>query len=148
MGRYLYCVARGEHHSEVKPHQTPKSVGVERTFEQNLSSEIFLEEKLKTLATLLEKRLHREKASGKTITLKIKYSDFVVQTRQKTLSFSIATAPLLLEQAKALLYQEKLANSVRLVGISLSQLRFKSNQKKESNPKEKENNERQIRLPF
>lgn len=148
MGRYLYCVARGEHHSEVKPHHTPKSVGVERTFEQNLSSEIFLEEKLKTLATLLEKRLHREKASGKTITLKIKYSDFVVQTRQKTLSFSIATAPLLLEQAKALLYQEKLANSVRLVGISLSQLRFKSSQKKESNPKEKENNERQIRLPF
>ena len=148
MGQYLYRVARGEHHSEVKPHHTPKSVGVERTFEQNLSSELFLEEKLETLAAILEKRLKKQKAAGKTITLKIKYSDFVVQTRQKTLSFSIASAPLLFEQAKALLYQEKLGNSVRLVGISLSQLRFKTSQRVESKPKEKEQPERQTRLPF
>ncbi len=148
MGSYLYHVARGEHHSVVKPHHTPKSLGVERTYEQNLPSELFILEKLETLATLLEKRLQKEKAAGKTITLKIKYSDFVVQTRQKTLPLAIATAPLLLEEAKALLFQEKVINSVRLLGISVSQLRFKNQQKEEVVSKEKKQPIHQTRLPF
>ena len=61
-------------------------------------------------------------AVGQTITLKIKYSDFTLQTRSKTLPYFITDKTLILEMAKELLYQEKLENSVRLLGISLANL--------------------------
>lgn len=121
-GKYYYQVVRGLHNSPVKPHHTPKSVGVERTFEKNLSSEFFLEEKLKNIAENLEMRLSKNKLAGRTITLKIKYSDFKQQTRSKTGNLYLSNKDLILERVKELLYKEKLSNSVRLIGISISNL--------------------------
>lgn len=121
-GKYYYQVVRGLHNSPVKPHCTPKSVGVERTFEKNLSSEFFLEEKLKNIAENLEMRLSKNKLAGRTITLKIKYSDFKQQTRSKTGNLYLSNKDLILERVKELLYKEKLSNSVRLIGISISNL--------------------------
>ncbi len=121
-GGYYYQVVRGIHLSPVKPHRTPISVGAERTFEKNLSSELFLEDKLQSIAAILEKRLSKNKVAGKTITLKIKYSDFKQLTRSKTGSLYLSSKALIFEQAKELLYQEKLLNSVRLIGISISNL--------------------------
>lgn len=121
-GSYYYHVVRGVHNSAVKPHRIPKSVGAERTFNENLSSEIFMLERLDHIAQELGRRLNKTKISGKTVTLKIKYSDFTLQTRSKTLPYFIANKSLILETAKDLLYQETLQNSVRLLGISLSNL--------------------------
>ncbi|WP_300024076.1 DNA polymerase IV [uncultured Maribacter sp.] len=121
-GPYYYHVVRGIHNSEVKPHRIPKSVGAERTFNENLSSEIFMLERLEHIAQELERRLTKSKVAGKTITLKIKYSDFTLNTRSKTMPYFIADKDLILETAKDLLYQEELQNSVRLLGISLSNL--------------------------
>ena len=121
-GKYYYQVVRGLHNSPVKPHHTPKSVGVERTFEKDLSSEFFLEEKLKNIAENLEMRLSKNKLAGRTITLKIKYSDFKQQTRSKTGNLYLSNKDLILERVKELLYKEKLSNSVRLIGISISNL--------------------------
>ena len=127
-GDYYYHVVRGIHNSEVKPNRIPKSVGAERTFDENLSSEIFMLQRLENIATELEKRLKKSKISGKTVTLKIKYSDFTLQTRSKTLPYYIADKSLILETTKELLYQEKLENSVRLLGISLSNLNTEKNE--------------------
>ena len=121
-GSHYYHVVRGIHTSEVKPHRTPKSVGAERTFSENLSSEIFMLERLEHIAEELERRLNKSKIAGKTITLKIKYSDFTLNTRSKTLPYFITDKDLILETAKELLYQEELQNSVRLLGISLANL--------------------------
>ena len=121
-GSFYYQVVRGIHHSEVKPDRIPKSVGAERTFSENLSSEIFMLERLEHIAGELDKRLKKNKIAGKTVTLKIKYSDFTLQTRSKTLHYFVADKSLILSSAKELLYQEKLQNSVRLLGISLSNL--------------------------
>ncbi len=121
-GSYYYHVVRGVHNSEVKPNRIPKSVGAERTFTENLSSEIFMLERLENIASELEKRLKNSKIAGKTVTLKIKYSDFTLQTRSKTLPYFVADKKLILETAKELLYQEKMENSVRLLGISLANL--------------------------
>ena len=60
--------------------------------------------------------------SGKTITLKIKYSDFSKQTRSKTMPYYISDKNLIFEIVKELLYQERLKDSVRLLGIALSNL--------------------------
>jgi len=121
-GVFYYHVVRGIHNSEVKSSRITKSVAAEHTFDVNLSSEIFMIEQLERIATSLEKRLERHKLSGKTITLKIKYSDFSQQTRSKTLPYFISDKSLIMENIKELLYQEKMKDSVRLLGISLSNL--------------------------
>lgn len=119
---YYFNISRGIHNSPVKPNRTVKSFGAERTFNENLSSEIYMEERLLNIAAELEKRLQKSKISGKTITLKIKYSDFSLQTRSKTLPYYINDKHLLFDIAKELLYQERLKNSVRLLGISVNNL--------------------------
>lgn len=121
-GAHFYKVVRGIHNSEVKPHRTRKSLGAERTFNENISSEIYMLEKLENIAEEIERRLNKSDVAGKTVTLKIKYSDFSLQTRSKTINYFISGKDLILEIAKELLYQEKMKNSVRLLGISLSNL--------------------------
>ncbi|WP_340076994.1 DNA polymerase IV [Leptobacterium sp. I13] len=121
-GSFYYNVVRGIHRSEVKPHRAHKSVSAEHTFFENLSSEIFMLERLETIANELERRLKKHRITGKTVTLKIKYSDFTLQTRSKTLDYFIADASSILDTIKELLYQDTLQNSVRLLGISLSNL--------------------------
>ena len=121
-GFHYYQICRGIHNSAVKPNRKIKSVGAERTFGENLSSEIFMEERLQSIAKELEKRLQKSKISGKTITLKIKYSDFTLQTRSKTLPYFVSDKNIILDIAKDLLYQERLKNSVRLLGISIHNL--------------------------
>ena len=121
-GAFYYNVVRGIHNSEVKPSRITKSVAAEHTFDVNLSSEIFMLEQLERIATSLEKRLKKHNISGKTVTLKIKYSDFTQQTRSKTLHYFISDKSLILETVEELLYQERMKDSVRLLGISLSNL--------------------------
>ena len=124
-GKFYYQVVRGEHFSEVKPSRTRKSLAAERTFSKNISSEIFMITKLEIIAKEVEKRLKKSKVAGKTITLKIKYSDFTLQTRSKTLPYYISDKNVIVETVKELLYQETMKNSVRLLGISLSNLNTK-----------------------
>jgi len=121
-GTYYYYIVRGIHNSEVKPERIAKSVATEHTFDENLTSEIFMLERLEVIAGELERRLKKYGLAGKTLTLKIKYSDFTLQTRSKTLLYFISDKSLLFETAKELLYQERMKDSVRLLGISLNNL--------------------------
>ena len=121
-GIHYYNIVRGNHNSEVQPNRISKSVAAEHTFDENLTSEIFMTQKLEQIAAELEKRLRKHNISGKTVTLKIKFSDFSTQTRSKTLPYFIADKGLLFETAKELLYQNKMKESVRLLGISLNNL--------------------------
>ena len=121
-GTYYFYVVRGIHNSEVKPNRITKSVAAEHTFDENLTSEIFMQERLETIAAELDRRLKRQKIAGKTVTLKIKYSDFTQQTRSKTLPYFISDKSLLFDTVKELLFQERMKDSVRLLGISLSNL--------------------------
>jgi aspartyl-tRNA synthetase len=73
-GLHYFQIVRGIHESPVKPNRKIKSIGAERTFNENLSSEIYLEERLQNIAKEIEQRLQKSKIAGKTITLKIKYS--------------------------------------------------------------------------
>ena len=121
-GAFYYAVVRGIHNSAVKSERIAKSVGAEHTFHENLTSEIFMMERLESIAATLERRLKKYDISGKTVTLKIKYSDFSLQTRSKTMPYFISDKSLILDVAKELLYQEKMKDSVRLLGISLGNL--------------------------
>ena len=129
-GVYYFNVVRGIHLSEVKPNRIRKSLGAERTFDTNISSEIFMMEQLKNIAEEIENRLKKSKFAGKTITLKIKYSDFTLHTRSKTILYYVSGKELILEIARELLYQEKMKESVRLLGITLSNLNTAKNPEK------------------
>ena len=121
-GEHYFNVVRGLHYSAVKPNRIQKSVAAEHTFTKNLTSEVFMMERLEAIAAELENRLKKSSVAGKTITLKIKYSDFSLQTRSKTLAVFVKNKDILLETVKDLLYQEKIKDSVRLLGISVSNL--------------------------
>ena len=79
-------------------------------------------ERLNKIAVELEKRMRKSETKGKTITLKIKYSDFTQQTRSKTVQKFMQTKGEIMDIVKELVYQEKFKNSVRLLGISFSNL--------------------------
>ncbi len=138
-GKHYFQIVRGIQKSEVKPNRIRKSIAVEYTYTENLTSEVFMMEKLEQIAEELFRRIEKSKTRGKTITLKIKYSDFSVQTRSRTLETFLESKEEILELTKQLLYQDKIQNSVRLLGISLSNL----NTEKKEPPKN-----RQLRFDF
>ena len=121
-------------------------MGAERTFEQNYSSTIYLEDKLDEVLESLFKRLERHPQAAKTITLKLKYSDFSIQTRSRTLPYYISDKALIHDQALSLLHQEKLKDSVRLLGVSLSN--FKSSEPQKSQESSQDLNDTQLQFPF
>ncbi len=131
VGGDYYNIVRGIQHSKVKTNRIQKSVATEHTFITNLTSEVYMLEKLERIAGELENRLKKSKIMGKTITLKIKYSDFSIQTRSKTLQNYFNDKNSFFELVKELLYQEELHNSVRLLGISLTNLNTNHKQKEE-----------------
>ena len=130
-GTHYYNIVRGNLYGEVKPNRKRKSVAAEHTFMQNLTSEVFMLQKLKKISEELELRLIGSKVSGKTITLKIKYSDFKTQTRSKTLPYFVKDKSILFSTVEELLLQEKVLESVRLLGISVSNLNIHSKVKTE-----------------
>lgn len=145
-GAYFYKAVRGIHTSPVKTERIPKSVGAERTFEQNYSSTIYLEKKLDDVLESLFKRLERHPKAAKTITLKLKYSDFSIQTRSRTLPYYISDKALIHDQVISLLHQEKLKDSVRLLGVSLSN--FKSSEQQKNHESNQGLIDTQLQFPF
>lgn len=121
-GGQYYHIVRGIHNNEVKVNRIQKSIAAERTFNENISSEVFMLERLENIANELERRMKKSNTKGKTITLKIKYSDFSQQTRSKTIAFFMQSKSEFFPIVKELLFQEKLHNSVRLLGLSFGSL--------------------------
>jgi DNA polymerase IV len=121
-GTHYFNIVRGIHHSSVKPNRIRKSIAAERTFTENISSEIFMIERLEKIADELETRMVNNETKGKTITVKIKYSDFTQQTRSRTNAYFMQSKKEFFPIVKELVYQEKLKNSVRLLGISFGNL--------------------------
>ncbi|HLW62345.1 MAG TPA: DNA polymerase IV [Flavobacterium sp.] len=127
-GQHFYNISRGISHSPVVANRMPKSIGAERTFMENLTSVIYLQKRLKEVCEEVSNRMQKQNLAGKTITLKIKYSDFKVQTKSFTLPYYISNFELLLDTANDLLQEQLLKTSVRLIGIQVSNLNV--NQKK------------------
>lgn len=119
-GIHFYSIVRGIQHSPVRPSRIRKSLAVERTFQENLSSELFMMERLEEIAEKVAYRLEQHQLKGRTITLKIRYSDFQIQNRSRTIDTPPSNASEILRIVKSLLYQDRLDNSVRLLGISVS----------------------------
>lgn len=121
-GAHYYDIVRGIQMSKVQPDRIRKSIAAERTFSKDLGSEQFMLDQLEKIGDELEKRLIKSKVKGKTITLKLKYSDFTQQTRSKTTTKWIQKKEEFFPIVTDLLFQEKPKQSVRLLGISITKL--------------------------
>lgn len=120
-GLHYFNIVRGIHLSEVQPHRVRKSLSAENTFEKDLITPTELEENLYPIYEELTRRIEKSGIKGRTITLKIKYSDFSQQTRSKTLDqYPENTA--IWEVGLELLKQEELPKPVRLLGLGMSNL--------------------------
>lgn len=119
-GTYYYQIVRGVDNRPVNPNRIRKSVGTEHTFENNLLELKEIKRDLQKSAEDLCKRLEKSKFRGRTLTLKLKYSNFEQETRSKTLLREIKGYEDIMQIADDLLNQEDLKTSIRLIGLSVS----------------------------
>lgn len=122
-GHRYYQIVRGRDDREVKPNRIRKSVGKERTFTEDLSDMNQLQEILKELAGRVAGSLDRHGASGKTVTLKVRYRNFETVTRSTTLQHHVKDEATLARIAIDLLDETEAGlRRVRLLGITVSSL--------------------------
>jgi DNA polymerase IV len=120
-GHFYYQIVRGVDDREVQPYRETKSVGAEDTFPFDLISLEDMNVELDKIAKLVSERLIRHDLKGKTITVKIKFSDFKTITRSQSVNEAIDDRHAISGIAKALLQSAEVEDKkVRLLGISLS----------------------------
>lgn len=122
-GHYYYKIARGQDDRAVEPNRIRKSIGAETSFAEDLSDSTQMLQELEVIAQTLKQRIDRHQTSGRTITLKVKFSDYQQITRSKTSLTPINELSAINTQALNLFEGIELENrSIRLLGISLSNL--------------------------
>lgn len=119
-GGELYRRCCGIDPREVHPSSEAKSEGAENTFSEDTDDREELQRWLLHQAERVGRRLRRDKYKGRTITLKIKFSDFKSITRSKTIKAPTNATQVIFETATALLAAETLPKKVRLIGLSVS----------------------------
>ncbi len=122
-GGWYWRIARGIDERAVKPDRPYKSVSAERTFDTDLSDPGALAEQLERVAGFAWTRIERAGVSGRTVTLKVKYSDFTLITRSKSLSKSLETQSDFLAIGQDLLARlMPVPKGIRLLGLGLHML--------------------------
>ena len=119
-GAYYYNIARGIDNREVNPNRIRKSVSTENTFLDDIRNKEQLKKRLEEATLDLYKRLQRTKFKGRTINLKVKYSNFEQITRSRTVLHELIDYDEIFELLNKLLDQLELTDSVRLLGIGIS----------------------------
>jgi DNA polymerase-4 len=120
-GRFYYQIVRGIDNREVQPHRETKSLAAEDTFAYDLTTIEEMEAELDKIAKTVCNRLQNYELKGRTVTLKIKYSDFKQITRNQSFPAGINDLGTISATAKRLLAATSPeSKKIRLLGISLS----------------------------
>jgi len=124
-GLHLHLLAQGVDKREVEPEREVKSIGHEETYPVDIRDMARARRELLALASKVARRLRRHGFVGRTVTLKVKYHDFVQITRSVTLPEAADDGKEIFQSCCSLLGKTEVGNKpVRLFGISLSQLRY------------------------
>jgi DNA polymerase-4 len=120
-GRFYYLIARGIDNREVQPNQETKSISAEDTFAYDLTDIDEMYTELDKLSQTVCNRVQHYQLKGRTITLKIKYSDFKQITRNYSVPNPISDLETISATAKKLLLAtEPDDKRIRLLGVTLS----------------------------
>jgi DNA polymerase IV len=122
-GEYLFRAARGIDLRPVRANRIRKSIGGERTFFEDISAPEDLRETLERIIAIVWDRIAEKNAKGRTVVLKLKYTDFQLATRSRTLAQPVADRATFAATARALLEDEMpLPRPIRLMGLTLANL--------------------------
>lgn len=121
-GSHYYHIVRGMQRSAVQPDRIRKSIGAERTMAENLEGQQAARQALLDIIPSLLERIRKSGARGKTLTLKIKYADFEIITRSKSLPHYTEDSAWIQDSLLEILAGEALLKPIRLLGASLSNL--------------------------
>jgi DNA polymerase-4 len=125
LGHRLRDMGRGIDHSPVamaEEEPAARSVGHSMTLERNVSDRRSLEAILLQLSEGVGRRLRRNRLSGRVVALTLRYADFTTFTRQKRIEQNIDDDPGIYRVARNILSAQRLAQPVRLLGVSVSDL--------------------------
>jgi len=127
-GEYYYRVARGIDDRPVRAHRVRKSIGKETTFEENVVNKAAVWQTLLGIAERLEGILESKQLLAKTVTLKVKYSDFQLNTRSKTDVHGVVSKQQIISILPELLHKTEIGKRpIRLIGVTLANLRSIAN---------------------
>jgi DNA polymerase-4 len=122
-GRDLSRHARGIDTRPIMTEREIKSISQETTFRRDLSDDRKIEKTLLALTQKVARRLRKAELGGKTVKLKIRWSDFTTLTRQKTLPTISDNDTEIYEAALSLLRNLRPSGKpVRLIGVGVSGL--------------------------
>lgn len=122
-GRFYYSIARAIDDRPVEPNRIRKSIGAENTFERDISGLESMISELEKIAAEVLARIEKSNTYGRTLTLKVKFSNFEQITRSKTVNYLINSFDKIMELTRELLQTFDTGSAqVRLLGLSLSNL--------------------------
>ena len=120
-GKYYYKVARGIDDRPVEPNRIRKSIGAERTFDQDISDTDEMLNRLKPMIQNVIEYAQKKNKKARTATLKIKTPEFKTITRSKTIEGVFTHEEQLLEAIEDLLHSNRHDfDEARLLGVTLS----------------------------
>ena len=128
-GRDLYRQARGIDDSAVVVERAEKSLSRETTFAQDIGDPKVLRKKLLLLSESVARQLRRRGLRGRTVKLKLRYSDFKTLTRQVTLGTPTELEQVIFDQAARLLDKAwDRRRQVRLIGVGVTKFETEDRQ--------------------
>lgn len=120
-GAWYHALARGEDERPVRPDRARKSSGSETTFARDLTSPEDIEAGVLAMAQDVWAWCARARAFGRTVTVKVKFADFRIVTRRRTVARDIADPDALRSLSLALVRTLlPVSQGVRLVGVTVS----------------------------
>ena len=120
---HYYNIARGIDRRPVNAHRDRKSIGVENTFAEDIADPQLVQQRLQQLLRQALSKLNDKQMNAYTLTIKIKYQNFVQITRGRTLPEAIADTPTTMMVIGDLLKNTAIGEKkVRLLGVTLSAL--------------------------
>lgn len=123
-GLHLHFLSQGIDDRDVETERVPKSIGSEETFPQDLLETSVMLREILSMSMRVSRRLRREGLVGRTVTLKVKYKDFAQATRSVTLPHPTDDGREVFRCCRSLLLRTQAGTRpVRLLGVSVSQLR-------------------------
>ncbi len=121
-GHHLHALAWNRDDRSVEPERQVKSIGHEETFPKDVTDRAVLEREVLRFADKVATRLRSASLVGRTVQLKVRYSDFRTITRSRTVAEPTDLATDLARVGGALLAAVDLEEGVRLLGLSIQQL--------------------------
>ncbi|MCL5062587.1 MAG: DNA polymerase IV [Nitrospirae bacterium] len=121
-GNYLYSASRGIDESPLITHWEPKSTSRETTFQKDTDNWQTIAKTLAELAKEVVDDMRQTGYTGKTVTVKVKFHDFKIVTRAKTLDGYTISLDEIRKAAFECLARIELKKKVRLIGIRIGKL--------------------------